>query len=235
MDNYKYIKKYNTAWSSGEIREPVVILIGGYAGTGKTTIANVIKDHIPNVNVLPTGVVRSVVQSFIGIKENPYLYSHTFDLYKFTDTKTNNLPQILNGYFKQVKPVADAINQTIKFVSTEKQHFIFDGNHIFPGLMKPVPGVIFIELYLKVTDEKAHRKMLGGPTHNRLLTDKQFKTGRIIQDYIVSEAKKFTKPVFEYDDSVEKTLNLIDATIGQYLKENPKEVGVTSYRELFIR
>lgn len=200
------ILQYNMAWEQKEITIPLVILIGGYAGTGKSTLANSIIKQLPFMNNFPTGIIRATLRDYITAKENPFLYCHTYDLHEKEG-------DVRDHYIEQCKPIIEAINQSIEFVNSEKQMILFDGNHILPGTMNPKKFTNVIEIYLKVSDPEKHLKMLSGPTHNREITEKQFETARILHDFIVQEAEKFEKPLFEFNQCEEGVLEIIRETI----------------------
>lgn len=193
--------------------------MGGYAGTGKSTLVKEIESFFKNINVLPTGIIRSILRGYITQENNPYLYSHTYNLHSLLDKKSSN-NQVTGLYEKQISPVSKSINKIIDFTSIEKQHWIIDGNHIFPGFIKDDDRVILFEFYLKVTDPDVHRKLLSGPTHNRKLNDEQFHTARRLHDYIVNKATEHNKLLYEYDLAIEEVLTLINQTLSNYLAKN---------------
>jgi len=221
-EKYPSIVKYTDLWKQGQISKPVVFLVGGYAGTGKSTLVKKIENFFTNSNVLPTGIVRSILRGYISQESNPYLYSHTYDLHSLLDKKSPET-QVTELYEKQVEPVSRSINQIIDFTSTEKQHWIIDGNPIFPGFIKNNDEVILFEFYLKVTDPDVHRKLLSGPTHNRKLDETQFHTARKLHDYTVDKATEHNKLIYEYNLAVEEALTFINQTLNKYLSKNYDE------------
>jgi 2-phosphoglycerate kinase len=211
-ENLAIIEAYNIAWEEGRIKTPLVILIGGYAGTGKSTLALLICNYLRYMNVLPTGVIRSILK--VTDQRNPYLNYHTYDFHKLTPTLD---PVIIEEAYKtQYTPVAGAIQKIIEFAASEKQHYIIDGNHVFPSNDYTVSDeCILIEFYLKVSDENTHRNMIGGPTHNRELNEVQFRTGRILQDSIIQAAAQYRKEIFESTDCFAEIVELIANRIAE--------------------
>lgn len=196
---------YNQAWEQKKITTPLVVLIGGYAGTGKSTLGKEIVNLVPNLNNFPTGIIRATLRDYITIQDNPYLYHHTYDLHEMGG-------DVKEHFLEQCKPIIGAINQSIDFANSEKQMILFDGNHILPGMMNPKKHKNVVEIYLKVSDPTIHREMLSGPTHNRDIAEKQFETARILHEYIVQEAEKFKKPLFEFNQWQDGVLQLIEDT-----------------------
>lgn len=216
---YKHIQKYNELWEKSQISLPVVVMIGGYAGTGKSTLAKIISGYLNYLNLIPTGILRSLLKGYISAQDNPALYYHTYDLHqlipkKFTGKAASEITRL---FLNQVKPLNRGLINLINFAAREKQHYLIEGNHIFPGLLETNPNVIQIEFYLKVSDPQQHRLMLGGPTHNRALDDEQFQTGRILQDFIINEAESKNKYLYEYNEAECLALQLIDETLKSYV------------------
>lgn len=58
-----YIQLYNDQWIKNTISNPLVIMIGGYAGTGKTTLAKKLLSVFEHAVIVNTGVVRAVLRS----------------------------------------------------------------------------------------------------------------------------------------------------------------------------
>ena len=221
---YEHIQKYNQLWEKSQLCWPVFIMIGGYAGTGKSTLAQIISRYLNYLNLIPTGILRALVKDYISAQDNPALYYHTYDLHKLIPPKFSGKAdrEVTRLFLNQVKPLALGLTNLINFAASEKQLYLIEGNHIFPGFLPQNEQVIQIEFYLKVSEPHQHRLMLGGPTHNRVLDDEQFQTGRILHDLIVNEAESQNKYVYEYNQAEGLALGLIDQTLKSYLHEFDK-------------
>ena len=219
---YQYIQKYNELWQNSQISWPVVVMIGGYAGTGKSTLAKVISRYINYLNIIPTGILRALIKDYICAQDNRAFYYHTYDLFKLIpkNFRGKEEREVTQLFLRQVRPIARGVSNLINFAASEKQHYLVEGNHIFPGLLVNNELVIQIEFYLKVSAPHQHRLMLGGPTHNRDLDERQFQTGRILHDFIVNQAKSRNKYVYEYNEAEGLALQLIDETLKSYLEKS---------------
>ena len=217
---YQHIQKYNELWQNSQISCPVVIMIGGYAGTGKSTLAQIIFRYLNYLNLIPTGILRALVKDYISVQDNPALYYHTYDLFKLIPPNFSGKvdTEVTRLFVNQVRPLSRGVSNLISFAAREKQHYLIEGNHIFPGLLVKNELVIQIEFYLKVSAPHQHRLMLGGPTHNRVLDDRQFQTGRILHDLIVNQAKSQHKYVYEYNEAERLALQMIDETLKSYVE-----------------
>lgn len=61
------IRTYNRLWERGEIDKPIVLLISGYAGTGKSTLVEGLKRHFPYLNTMQTGILRAMARNRISV------------------------------------------------------------------------------------------------------------------------------------------------------------------------
>ena len=119
----------------------------------------------------------------------------------------------------------DGIQAFLKFISTEKQHYIVDGPNAIPTVWKFNPGeLILVEFVLKVSDENIHRIMMGGPTHNRNVTDEKLKASRLINEYLSQEGERLGKKVIEYNTDYRDVMNHIDQKVGEFLKQYHPEL-----------
>jgi len=210
----KTTRQFNKMWEKKLITKPLVILYGGYAGTGKSTTCKKITKLIDHSTSLPTGIIRSSIGEYLTNQNIELISSHTYQLYKvgeYLDPKDEeNRKKIVKRFLKQLQPITKAINSVIDFAASEKQHFVIDGNHVFPGLIRDNPEVNIIEFYNKVTDTDQHLKMLCGSTHSRSLTEDDFITARILHDFTIQECERNNKVVYEYnkaEEMVEKELD----------------------------
>ncbi len=186
------IKQYNAAWRADVAVPPLCILIGGAAGTGKSTLLDSLSHVFSQGTIISTGTIRAILRTVISSADNPYLYEQTF-----TADQALGTLGLIDAYRTQCGPVLASVDKLIEFTSQEKQHHFIEGSHLYPRVYKNDSCVIIIDIYLHIKDSTKYREMVSGPTHQRILTEKQFKNCLDIQNFIVSEAKRLQKPLFD--------------------------------------
>jgi len=214
-------KNFGRAWKKGQIKKPVIVLIGGYAGTGKSTLGAHLAKRLNYTQIIPTGIFRATAQTQTTPEQHPSLFLPTYDLHTLHGP---NHKQVWRSYNQQCAPVTPIIKSVIDFMAVEKQHLIIEGNHILPGTNYDQTGCHIIELYMYVKDKQQHRMMLGGPTHNRTITKAQFETGRTIHDIVYAEALKLDKPLFECSET-DKAEAYFEQRLSEIMQD--EEIGTT--------
>jgi 2-phosphoglycerate kinase len=212
----KNINKFNLLWEKGDLDKPLVIIIGGAAGTGKTVLAYKILNEIGYCNYLVTPIIRSLLTLFLSKKENPYVYKHTFDLHKVNGFGEVDEMGLVRNFKRQSKPIMNGVERFFDFIISEKQNYVIEGSNILPRDWDyNKKKMILIEMYMTVSDNEVHTTMMGGPTHKRAMTQDQLDNARILNEYTVAKAKEMGKMIFEYDADYKSILAYIDQEIGK--------------------
>ena len=197
---------------------PLVILIGGAAGTGKTVLAYKLLKDISFCNYLVTPILRSLLTMFLTKKQNPYIYKHTFDLHRVNGFGEVDAVGLRKNFEKQSKPIMDGVERFFDFIVSEKQNYIIEGSNLLPKVWKyDKEKMILIDFYMCVSDELVHQTMMGGPTHKRKLTQDQLESVRLLNDYTIEKARQYNKRVFEFDVSYNEVLEYIDQEISKVI------------------
>ncbi len=209
------IKRYNELWKTEKIVKPIVIIIGGSAGTGKSTIAKRLTKEIKYMNLVNTALIRSLLASITSKEEASFLHKHTFDLSEKDDQG------LRSNFVKQSKPINRAVRKFIDFVRSEKQHNLIEGSNLLPLYLdlEKNRNIFLIEMYLKVENETLHRKMFSGPTHRRLGYEVRFKNTRILQEYVLSQAKKKNKTIFDFGLGEDAIVQYVNNKLGEFIEK----------------
>ena len=209
MDSFQI---FNQLWAEKKIKTPLFIFIGGYCGTGKSTLAKALQSKISESIIVPTRIVRATCKPFL--KDMGEIYGcHTFGLYKFSQ----NDQELFSNYKKQSTILQEPIKELCEFVKSEMQNIIIDGNHVFPELVDFIDTKWKIDVYMKTTDEDQLIKNMTDITHPRILNETQIITAKKLHQMTVDNIEG-KRPLFEYNQP-DLAIDYIEKQLGKLLQE----------------
>jgi len=169
-----------------------IILIGGTAGTGKTTLASELSWRLGLDHRIGTGFIREIVKSQHRKEDCLELHGFTF---RSEQPVTNIVAQA-----QRLKP---AIIACIERARREGTSLLVEGTHLLPSLYYDVIVDLFVVLAAPELGE--HKRRLCGPSHlHRQTTDADLANVRLIDQYLGSEAARWGIRCEPYGSGVEK-------------------------------
>jgi 2-phosphoglycerate kinase len=176
-----------------------VILIGGTAGTGKSTLANRLLHRLSLDHRLGTGFVRAVIQSETTPERDPKLYSLTF---QSEDPVAN-----LRWQAMRLRP---SIVACIDRARREGTSLVIEGTHLLPELYVNTTPSAFVVLAAPETEE--HWRRINGPSHSsRRVTRAELEGVRTIDAEFRAQAERFGLPLLVYEDDDEAVIAQLGA------------------------
>jgi 2-phosphoglycerate kinase len=126
---------------------PLVVLIGGTTGVGKSTLATMLAGRLGITRVIATDVIRQVLRAFFTAEAMPTVHHSAFDAGG------------LEGYADQAEHVATGVEAIVERAANEAKPLIVEGVHVLPGRV-PVglrESCVLVEAVVVVGDEELHR------------------------------------------------------------------------------
>jgi 2-phosphoglycerate kinase len=201
------------------LEKPLIILIGGTTGVGKSTLANLLANRLGIVRVASTDMVREVMRAFFAKDLMPAIHSSSFDCagaVRIPVMEGTDLTRA--GFIEQVKSVRVGIEALVARAIAEKQGLIVEGVHLVPGFLDKARwgDALVVELVMAVPDARRHRAHFttrdwhtGGVRPLRRYL-KHFVEIRHVQDLILEAATAFRVRVIQndtIDDAVKEALD----------------------------
>jgi 2-phosphoglycerate kinase len=178
-----------------------IVLIGGTAGTGKSTLAQELTWEMRFDHRLGTGFIREVVKSYHSAATAPELYTFTF--------RAQDPIEHLVAQAQILKPAIDAC---IARARNEGTSLVIEGNHLIPELFQDAPVDLFVVLAAPPTGE--HRARLHGQSHNkRRLTEADIANVRRIDDYLRAEALRCGIPLILFTNNFGQFVELLNSAM----------------------
>jgi 2-phosphoglycerate kinase len=214
-------------WQSvAELDIPLIILIGGATGVGKSTIATQLATRLGITRVVSTDAVRQVLRSAFTEEMFPTLYASSFEA---GEAVRQPIPhsgdRLIIGFREQAAAVAVGAQALIDRAMEEGTDIILEGAHLVPGFLEGVESedAVIVPLLVTIEDEDLHRSHFylrarepRGRSGDRYLA--AFKQIRRIQKYMINSAMMRSVPIVEHDDLDNTLSKIIDQVLTKALE-----------------
>ena len=230
----EYAEAYLKWQSVAELNIPLIILIGGATGVGKSTIATQLATRLGITRVVSTDAVREVLRSSFTREMFPTLYESSFNADKAVRQPIpHSGDRLIIGFREQAAAVAVGAQSLIARAVAENTDVILEGAHLVPGFLEKVDSddAVIVPLLVTIDDENLHRghfyrrdRDTGARGSERYL--KAFKKIRKIQKYMVSSALMRGVPTISHYDLDATLTQIIDHVITKALESLARGVDV---------
>ena len=149
---------------------PLIILLGGASGVGKTTLANALVQELGLAHHVSTGFLREAVRSVLPEDQARVLNGHAFDAWQHMDEPAQADHRALQGTLAQARLLQPAFQACIARSLREGVSLVLEGSHILPGVVDSAPGVSLF-CVLNVPDRDLLMRRARGNTHRRRILD----------------------------------------------------------------
>jgi 2-phosphoglycerate kinase len=205
---------------------PLIILLGGTAGTGKSTLAVELAHRLGITRVISTDSVREVMRIMFSPELMPTIHKSSFNAWQVYDLPRSVRDDIvIAAFLEQTLRVTAGIYALMDRALNERLSTIIDGVHVVPGLIKRDYGekAMVCQMVITTEDEAIHRerfKIRGRQASTRDAKKylANFDSIRKIQDFVVMQAHKQKTPVFD-SKNFDQTVATIVEHLTVFIKE----------------
>jgi len=118
--------------------EPLIVMVGGITGTGKSTVTNELAYPLNVVRAQSTDMLREIVRCYLGPEDVPSLSYSSFEAWKGLPTQQNHseikatVSPVIAGFMSQFNIVRSGLEATLARAVKERHDLIVDGIHVLP-------------------------------------------------------------------------------------------------------
>lgn len=157
-----FARRYRLTTWVRRAKTPLVILIGGATGTGKSTLAMELAYRLGIVWMTNTDLIRETMRSVLSAEIVPGLHDHSFrGMVVGGQVLSDPRERVLAGFRQQAAQVGVGVRAVIRRAIHENTHIIIEGTHLTPPFRQYVPpdtNANIAAFLLAVPDEVRHRK-----------------------------------------------------------------------------
>ena len=184
------------------LERPLVVLIGGTTGVGKSTLATMLAARLGITRLIATDVIRQVLRAFFTTEAMPTVHHSAFEAGGIA------------GYADQAEHVGTGVEAIVQRAVDESKPVLVEGVHIMPGALgrELRSRCIAVEALVVVRDAELHR---GHFTHRRGARPperylRRFDEIRALQEHLADRARAGRVAVIDNEN--------VDATLGALMQ-----------------
>jgi 2-phosphoglycerate kinase len=138
---------------------PLIVLIGGTTGVGKSTIATEVAHRLGITRISSTDSIREVMRGIFSHDLMPAVYESAFNAWRGLRVP---VPQganpVIVGFREQTAVVSAGVKSLINRAVLEGTSMVIEGIHLVPGYLDPrsFEGARVVQLVIGVDDEQSH-------------------------------------------------------------------------------
>jgi 2-phosphoglycerate kinase len=200
-----------------ELELPIIILVGGGTGTGKSTVATEAAYRLGITRVTSTDFIRQTMRAFFAKEFMPSIHFSSFEA---GDAVSSDEPDpVVRGFFDQTRNVLVGVEAALDRALEEGWSMVLEGVHLVPGMVPAeLDGALFVQCVLAIEHESEHASHFtfrdAGSEGVRPMAKYVDRLPEIrrIQDLIVERAQRSGIPVIEntgLEETIGKVMELV--------------------------
>ncbi len=220
---------------------PLILLIGGTSGCGKSTVATALANQLDIVRTQSTDMLREVMRSMLSKRLLPILHTSSFSAWQTLPSRDGR-PQedvseqlLAEGFLAQADLLSVASEAVIERALRERVSLIFEGVHIHPSLLERIPrdtDAVIVPIMLAVLKRGHLKERISGrgtkvPQRRSERYLQHFQDIWRLQSFLLSEADRTKIPIIvntSRDDVIREIMRTVIETLSQEFTASPKQV-----------
>jgi 2-phosphoglycerate kinase len=192
---------------------PVIILLGGAAGVGKTSLALEVAHRLGIGRMLSTDSIRQIMRLMLSQELLPSIHGSSYDAHKLAPTQGEGAAAVIEGFRAQTAAVSVGLRASMDRAIAENANIVIDGVSIVPGMIdleayEEIADVIFL-VVATLDEESFANRFARRATHQKIRAPHRYIENLPailqIQDHFLELAERHGVPIVDnvsFDRSV---------------------------------
>ncbi|MDP2183502.1 MAG: 2-phosphoglycerate kinase [Actinomycetota bacterium] len=155
-----YARRYMRLYELSKLDKPLVVMIGGTTGVGKSTIATEVAHRLGITRIVSTDSIREVMRGIFTRDLMPAIHESAFKAWRGLRIPVpHGANPVIVGFREQTAVVTTGVEALIERSVLEGDSLVIEGVHLVPGYIEAskFEGARVVQLVITVDDEDAHR------------------------------------------------------------------------------
>jgi 2-phosphoglycerate kinase len=217
------VTRFQQWWKLRRLDRPLLVLLGGVTGVGKSTVATQLATRLGITRVIATDQIRQVVRAYFSREFMPAVHHSSFDASLALEDPLPGRDGTVAGYLQQAHDLAPGIDALVERAVSESSQIVIEGVHVLPHIPSPRlrDRAVTVHAVLAVGDEDAHRGRLEAraaqaprPAARYL---EAFDRLRYLQDHLVQQASESGIAVIDElrtDSALNRVVEVVLDSVG---------------------
>lgn len=186
--------------------KPVIVLLGGTTGVGKTSLGLAVAQRLGISRILSTDSIRHVMRIMLSSDLMPALHASSFEAHREIPAVTEEENEaVIEGFMAQARTVSVGVRAIIDRAIEENTSVVLDGVSLVPGLMglddyRDEAHVYFL-LVARLDEEafRSHFQIRADREHHRNASRYMARIDEIlrIQEFLLELAERHEVPIVD--------------------------------------
>jgi len=216
IEGHEAVERLRRYHDLDQLDLPVILLIGGATGTGKTTIAAEAAHRLGITRLSSTDFIRQTMRAFFSEEFMPTIHHSSFKAWEaLPEAEREEGDPLVRGFLQQTKNVLVGVRASIDRALEEGWSMVLEGVHLVPGMLPlEIEGALVVQALLVVYNEEVHASnffVRDLATEGVRPVEKYLQNlGEIrqVQDFLLKRARKSDVAVIE-NENVDRAVGAV--------------------------
>lgn len=219
-----------------EPERPVILLLGGAAGVGKTSLGLEVAHRLGIGRVLSSDSVRQIMRIMLSPELSPAIHGSSYDAYKLFAPDALGDDPVIEAFRAQTSTVAVGVRASMDRAVAENTSLVLDGVAIVPGMIDPAAYAEFADVIFLVVatlDSEVYRGRFAARAEgesqraaHRYLDN----LGAIlrIQEHFLEAAERYHIPIVDnvsFDRAVVQIIRYVTESLRERVDPDSLKLG----------